>query len=96
MNTHAAKERTRTTSPKRPFFPSRVVMPVHTVKTAITTLPIQSKCACGGGCLRCQNSSLVQAKLKFGEPDDRYEQEADRVADQVMGMPDPVIQRKPG
>ena len=31
----------------------------------------------------------VQAKLKIGQPNDKYEQEADRVADQVMRMPEP-------
>ena len=30
----------------------------------------------------------VQAKLKIGAPDDAYEREADRVADQVMRMPE--------
>jgi len=49
-------------------------------------------------------SRLVQAKLKIGQPGDRYEQEADRVADTVMRQPvggatilerrrDPVIMR---
>jgi hypothetical protein len=47
----------------------------------------------------------VQPKLKIGAPNDKYEQEADRVADQVMRapqevplgcMPDPAVQRKPG
>lgn len=37
---------------------------------------------------------LIQAKLSIGRPDDRYEQEADRVADQVLRMPDPRIQRQ--
>jgi len=32
--------------------------------------------------------SLLQAKLTISEPGDRYEQEADRVADQVMRMTD--------
>ena len=32
--------------------------------------------------------SSVQAKLTVGAPNDQYEQEADRVADQVMSMPD--------
>ncbi len=32
---------------------------------------------------------LVQPKLLVGPPNDKYEQEADRVADQVMGMPEP-------
>jgi hypothetical protein len=37
---------------------------------------------------------LIQAKLKVGKPNDVYEQEADRVADTVMRMPDPLIQRQ--
>jgi hypothetical protein len=36
----------------------------------------------------------MQAKLTVGQPGDTYEQEADRVADQVMRMPDPSVQRK--
>lgn len=32
---------------------------------------------------------LIQPKLKIGAPNDRYEQEADRVVDQVMRMPAP-------
>ncbi len=37
---------------------------------------------------------FIQAKLKIGQPGDKYEQEADRVADQVMEMPDPKLQRQ--
>lgn len=33
----------------------------------------------------------IQTKLKVSAPGDAYEQEADRVADQVMRMPDPTI-----
>jgi hypothetical protein len=40
---------------------------------------------------RLLNSRVVQAKLIVGQPGDRYEREADRVADQVMRMPDPLI-----
>jgi hypothetical protein len=36
----------------------------------------------------------IQAKLKVGQPGDVYEQEADRVADAVMRMPDPRVQRQ--
>ena len=32
---------------------------------------------------------LIQAKLKISQPGDQYEQEADRVADQVTSMPSP-------
>lgn len=33
---------------------------------------------------------LLQTKLKVGQPNDQYEQEADRVAEQVTNMPEPV------
>jgi len=36
--------------------------------------------------------SGIQAKLKVGQPGDIYEQEADRVADAVMRMPEPGVQ----
>ena len=36
-------------------------------------------------------SGLLQAKLQIGQPNDIYEQEADRVADQVMRMPDEKV-----
>lgn len=38
----------------------------------------------------------IQAKLRIGLPGDIYEQEADRVAEQVMRMPDKVVQLKRG
>lgn len=38
--------------------------------------------------------SGIQAKLKVGQPGDIYEQEADRVAEQVMRMPEPHMQRE--
>lgn len=44
---------------------------------------------------RILRSTGVQTKLTVGQPNDRYEQEADRVADQVMSMPDPKLQRQP-
>jgi hypothetical protein len=57
----------------------------------------------GGGVLRRQvlgnnrSGPLIQAKLTVGEPNDPYEQEADRVAEQVMSMAapaTPTIQRQ--
>jgi hypothetical protein len=38
---------------------------------------------------------LIQRKMTFGQPDDQYEQEADKVADKIMGMPDISVQRLP-
>jgi len=40
------------------------------------------------------NAPGIQAKLTIGKPNDKYEQEADRVADQVMRMPEPIVQRQ--
>jgi hypothetical protein len=42
---------------------------------------------------RSIKSSALQAKLRIGKTNDIYEQEADRVAEQIMRMPDPVLQR---
>ena len=56
----------------------------------------ENACACGGACPRCSNELCIQPKLKIGAPNDKYEKEADQVADQVMRMPDPAVQRKPG
>lgn len=39
--------------------------------------------------------STIQPKLKIGQPGDRYEQEADRVADTVVNTQEPVAQRQP-
>ena len=50
------------------------------------------RCPFGGACHACPPK--VQAKLKIGQPGDQYEQEADRVAEQVMRMPEPQVQRK--
>ena len=43
---------------------------------------------------RLIKSGALQAKLRIGQPGDVYEQEADRVADAVMRMPDPGVQRQ--
>lgn len=37
---------------------------------------------------------LIQAKLQFGQPGDVFEQEAEGVAEQVMRMPEPAVQRQ--
>ncbi len=62
----------------------------------------KANCVCGGGCPNCQaekeeNEVLpIQAKLRIGATNDKYEQEADRVAEQVMRMPEPSAQRQVG
>jgi hypothetical protein len=42
---------------------------------------------------RILTATGVQAKLTVGAPNDVYEQEADRVAEAVMRMPAPEVQR---
>ena len=44
---------------------------------------------------RLMLSNTIQSKLTIGQPNDPYEREADRVADQIMQMPEQNIQRKP-
>jgi len=70
-------------------------IPIHGVSHAANPLWLQRKaCNCGGSCPRCQSEARLQPKLKISEPGDRYEQEADRIADQVMQIPEPSIQRQ--
>jgi len=45
---------------------------------------------------RIRSRPSVQARLTVGAAGDRYEQEADRVADQVMSMPKPAGAQHPG
>jgi hypothetical protein len=60
------------------------------------SLFLQRKCACGAGtssvsgaCEECSKKKMVglQTKLRINEPGDVYEQEADRVAEQVLAKP---------
>jgi hypothetical protein len=72
----------------------------QTKPTATSAPPVrgnflQRKCACGGipdptgECEECSKTKRLrlQTKLKINEAGDIYEQEADRVADQVMAVP---------
>jgi hypothetical protein len=59
-------------------------------QTCPLRLPSPAVCPFGGACHACP----VQAKLVVNEPGDEYEEEADRVADQVMRMPEPQVQRQ--
>ncbi len=67
--------------------------PIPVPVTGGALLQRAPRCACGGGCPRCRNKLPVQAKLAVSQPGDTYEQEADRVAEQVMRMPAPAPQK---
>jgi|GEM_PF-3543321 len=41
------------------------------------------------------STDFIQPKLKIGQPGDKYEKEADRVADTVMRIPDPMPREQP-
>lgn len=61
----------------------------------VSTIQRKSNCPCGGGCPRCKNNYMIQAKLKINEPGDTYEQEADRIAETVVeSKTSPLLQRK--
>ena len=67
------------------------------VSTPVLNGLLQRKCACGtptmdsGRCAGCQSKQSLrqplQGKLRINEPGDIYEQEADRIADQVSAGP---------
>ena len=61
---------------------------------------MQRKCECGqhaqasGTCKACSNDKAdktLQGKIQIGGINDGYEQEADRVADHIVRMPEPYI-----
>ena len=60
--------------------PTTTLHPIVQAKLRIG-LQRASTCACRGSCPRCQPAV---SGLEIGEPNDPYEREADRVADQVM------------
>lgn len=44
---------------------------------------------------RLFKSGIIHAKLKIGQPGDIYEQEANKIAEQIISTPGPAIQMKP-
>lgn len=77
------------TVPKVATIKPRVVTPAVDTDLAVAlerpVIQRKSACACGGYCPRCQAQNLnIQPKLNVGAPDDKYEREADRVADRFV------------
>ena len=97
MRGFAPKESLKDTSAKRPFASAEtsfaLTNSLHFGSVEHVSVQRKPLCPCGGGCPRC--SGVIQAKLMIGQPNDVYEQEADRIADQVMRMPEPAIHPKP-
>ena len=61
-------------------------------KKVSDTIIVQRACSCGGKCSTCKNKRLedlgIQSSLKVNIPGDRWEREADHVANQVVRTPD--------
>ena len=71
---------------------------INRISVAMTRMPepqLQRACACGnqrmagGECSECSKKKpfSLQTKLRANEPGDTYEEEADRIANEVMGAP---------
>jgi hypothetical protein len=74
----------------------RAHVPVWFAKTASmldgTMIQRKSGCACGGGCPSCKDELddlHVRTKLEISAPGDQFEQDADRMAEQVMRITEP-------
>lgn len=84
--TTAGKDTSATPAASHTSAPAARAMPQPVFAAVI---PIQRKCACGGGCPDCQarkedEGLRIQPKLAVSRPGDEYEQEADRAADRVV------------
>jgi len=86
MNYHTQKY--SDISVKRKPFPvaaGEKFTPNYRLPNGIEKIQMKQACACGGSCPRCRGDELpVQARLRVSQPNDKYEQEADRMAEQVM------------
>ncbi|MBC8461377.1 MAG: DUF4157 domain-containing protein [Deltaproteobacteria bacterium] len=78
--THKAEQHSNTVCAARPK--ASAPQPMHALNRLHRTLGNQAV------------GHLMQAKLRIGRSGDKYEQEADQVAGQVMRMPDPRVQRQ--
>lgn len=83
---------------KKPIVqPSKKNMTVNKKKTTLPKVDNDIKTlqnSVGNQALQSMfESGFIQGKLTIGQPNDKYEQEADRVADEVMRMPEPKVQR---
>jgi hypothetical protein len=74
------------------------VVPANSPFTPVRSSLLQRKCHCGGSagltgeCDACKSKKQLgqpmQTMLRINEPGDEFEQEADRIAEQVMRMAD--------
>ncbi len=82
-----AKRENSVSRTRKPDFSQSINSPIDHILLLQRTLGNQAV-------QRLFKSGVIQAKLKIGQPNDIYEQEADRVAEQVMRMPELRLQRQ--
>ncbi|MCD4843315.1 MAG: DUF4157 domain-containing protein [Methanosarcinales archaeon] len=68
---------------------------MQSMDTPVDRILFLQKTAGNQAVSRLMKSGALQAKLRIGQPGVVYEQEADRVADAVMRMPEPRVWRQP-
>ncbi|MBE9571486.1 MAG: DUF4157 domain-containing protein [Proteobacteria bacterium] len=83
-----AKREESVSQTRKPGFSQSINSPVDHILSLQRTIGNQAV-------QRMFKFGVIQAKLKIGQPGDIYEQEADRVADAVMRMPEPQLRRQP-
>ncbi len=83
--TSEAKRENSLSRIRKPYFSQSTSSPIDHILHLHRTIGNQAV-------QRLFKSGAIQAKLRIGQPNDIYEQEADRVAEQVMRMPEPAIQ----
>jgi hypothetical protein len=96
MGKHA-KLKTKVPEAKRENadFQTRKPEPSQSVNSPVDRILFLQRTVGNQALQRMMKFGALQAKLRIGLPNDKYEQEADRVADQIMRMPEPGIQPKP-
>lgn len=62
----------------------------HSVNSSVNQIFFLQRTIGNQAVQRLFKAGIIQAKLKISQPNDIYEQEADRMADQVMRMPGPL------
>ena len=72
----------------------RKIERLHSMDTPVDRILFLQRTAGNQAVSGLMKSGALQAKLRIGQPGDIYEQEADRVADAVMRMPEPGVQRQ--
>src|SRR5262245_9304144 len=83
-----SREQSRPLKTRGPRTQPVPVSPLCSPSTGVDPGVVRRKagCACGGGCPKCRRELGLQAKLEVGAPNDKYEQEADRVAEQIVSL----------